>query len=270
MQPKISFIIPAHNEENYIGNCLDSILKEISRENYPAEIIVVDNNSSDKTKKIASGYPNVKVLNEPVLGKPRACQRGFLEAGGELICNIDADVIMPAGWLKAAAKEFGKNPGLVCLSGPHKFYDTSKSFRLLNSYYNLAIYATYLSVRHILKIGSVTQGGNFIARKEALKKIGGFNHHFNFYGDDADIAARLHKIGDVKFTLKLPVESSARRLAKEGVFLIAFRYTFEYFWVVLFDEPFHKDYKVNNRFSKNQRLKMELFKKPSALSKTSK
>lgn len=176
---------------------------------------------------------------------------------------------MPAGWIKVVTKEFKKNPELVCLSGPHKFYDTPKSFRLLNSSYNLAIYATYISVRHILKIGSVTQGGNFIAKREALEKIGGFNHRFNFYGDDTDIAARLHKIGDVKFTLNLPVESSGRRLAKEGVLNIAFRYSLEYFWVVLFDKPLHKTYKVDNRFNKNQQLKMAFFKKPRATSKTS-
>lgn len=272
MRPKISFIIPAHNEENYIGNCLDFILKEISRENYPAEIIVVDNNSSDKTKEIASRYPNVKIVSEPIMGITRARQRGFLESHGKLICNIDADIKIPPGWLKTVLKEFKKDPKLVCLSGPNKFYDMPKSFRLLVGYYNLAMYATYIGMSQVLKIGSVAQGGNFIVKKEALEKIGGFNHHFNFYGEDTDIATRLHKIGYVKFTLKLPSQTSGRRFVKEGIIPIAFRYTVEYFWVNLFNEPFHKDYykEVGSGTDKKQRSKLNLFKKRLKILKTKK
>ena len=255
-KPKISFVIPAHNEENYIGNCLDSVLKEISRENLPAEIIVVNNNSSDNTKKIVSAYPNVKLANEPVMGVPRARQRGFLESQAPLVCFIDADTKMPSGWLKTAIKEFAKNPELVCLSGPQKFYDTSKLMIPAIKYYHLMMYTTYLIMRHMLRITSMIQGGNFIVRRDALLKIGGFSHHFDFYGEETDTAVRLHKIGDVKFSLRLPIESSARRFAKEGFAVISWCYAVEYFWVIMFKKPFHKEYIADIRFNPNQKFKM--------------
>ena len=58
-EPTISLIIPAYNEEKYIGQCLDSAIKNSNGKFF--EVIVVDNASKDNTSKIASSYPNVKV-----------------------------------------------------------------------------------------------------------------------------------------------------------------------------------------------------------------
>jgi glycosyltransferase involved in cell wall biosynthesis len=60
--PTISLIIPAYNEEKYISTCLDYAIKNSNGK--LLEIIVVDNASTDNTKKIASNYPNVRVVYE--------------------------------------------------------------------------------------------------------------------------------------------------------------------------------------------------------------
>ena len=74
-----------------------------------------------------------------------------------------------------------------------------------------------------------------------MEKLGGYTVDPEiFYGEDTDVARRLNKVGKVKFTFKLPIKSSGRRLAKEGGLTIALRYSINYFWIILFQRPFTK------------------------------
>jgi hypothetical protein len=100
------------------------------------------------------------------------------------------------------------------------------------------IFGTYLLNRFVLRSGSLAQGGNFICRREALERIGGFDTSIQFYGEDTDIAQRLYRLGNVKFTFRLPILASGRRLAVEGVLLTGLRYSLNYLWIVLFQRPF--------------------------------
>src|ERR1035437_1050948 len=110
--PKISLIIPAYNEEKYIGECLDYVFK--NSDNKFFEIIVIDNKSTDKTGEIARKYKNVKVIYEERKGLTRARQRGFEEAQGDILAYIDADTHMPKGWAQMIISEFEKNNNIVC------------------------------------------------------------------------------------------------------------------------------------------------------------
>ena len=103
---KISFVIPAHNEEDRIGACLEAIQTEIVRTIDPAtgqpvatEVLVVNNVSTDKTKEIALQYAGVRVVDEHNKGLVWARQGGHVASTGELVANIDADVLVPQGWL---------------------------------------------------------------------------------------------------------------------------------------------------------------------------
>ena len=95
--PKVSIILPARNEEEFIGKCLDSLIEQ-DYTNY--EIIVVDDSSDDATGKIISEYAkkNSKII--PVsaqikpdgwMGKNWACMEGYKKATGELLLFTDAD-----------------------------------------------------------------------------------------------------------------------------------------------------------------------------------
>ncbi|MBI2623072.1 MAG: glycosyltransferase family 2 protein [Candidatus Liptonbacteria bacterium] len=234
----ISFVIPAHNEEMSVSACIASIKAELARTPVPAEIIVVNNASTDGTKAVALEHPGVTVVDEPVKGLPRARHAGFRKATGELIANIDADTRLPARWLEKTLREFEKSPKLVALSGPYIYYDLPRRVRAaIAAFYGLA-YFLYALNRYVLRVGSLIQGGNFVARRRALEAIGGYDTNILFYGEDTDIARRLHKIGPVKFTLSFPVYSSGRRLAREGVVAIGLRYTVNYFWVTFLKKPF--------------------------------
>src|SRR5215471_6240133 len=109
----ISFVVPAFNEEALIASCLAAIRAEVARTGCAAEIIVVDNNSSDGTRRIASSIPGVVVVDEPQRGLVQARQAGCSAANGELIANIDADTMLTEGWLHRALTEFSRCPDLA-------------------------------------------------------------------------------------------------------------------------------------------------------------
>lgn len=245
----ISFVIPAYNEEGFIDKCLSSVEEEIKRSQVGSEIIVVDNSSTDKTREIVSKFKKVKIISETKRGLTFARQAGFLSSRGELIANIDADTILPKGWIECVLDEFSKNKNLIALSGPQIYYDVSRKILIYQKIFYKIAYLTYLFNKYILNKSSMLQGGNFVVRRDALEKIGGFNTNILFWGEDTDIAKRLHKFGDVKFTFKLPIYSSGRRLIKEGVFKTAWRYTLNYFYIIFFDKPFHKDIFISQKSS---------------------
>ncbi len=236
---KVSFVIPAHNEEKYIGKCLDSVFREIG--NDPSfEVIVVDNNSSDRTKEVVAHYPRAILVHEPKLGANSARQAGFLKAGGDLIANVDADTILPPHWIQNALKEFAGSKKLVCISGPFVYYDLPKKIRALVKIFYSVGFLVYAINRFILRNTSMIQGGNYVVKRSALEKIGGHNTNITFYGDDTDLANRLSGVGKVKFTFHFPIYSSGRRLATEGTFTMGIRYGINYFWTAFFGKPFHQ------------------------------
>ncbi len=196
----VSFVVPAYNEEALIGSCLAAITAEVSRTRCRAEIIVVNNGSTDGTSRIASAIPGVKIIDEPQKGLVQARRAGCLAATGELIANIDADTVLAEGWLETALAEFAGSPNLVALSGPFVHYDLPIAPQLIASAFYRCAHIVHLLSGLVTGAGSVMQGGNFIVTKKALEAAGGFNPDFQFYGEDAELARRLGKVGAVKFT----------------------------------------------------------------------
>ena len=239
---KISFVVPAYNEQALLARSLNAIRDEIIRAGQrlgeDAEIIVVNNASTDETAAVAAAIAGVTVVEEPRKGLVQARWAGFEASSGELVANIDADTVIPAGWLTEALRQFERGKSLVGLSGPYVYYGVPRRVNLVvGAYYRLA-YTAYLFNRFVLNVGSMLQGGNFIVRRDAMLKLGSPSHRFSFYGEDTDMARRLSKVGGVKFTFRLPAASSGRRLAGEGVFSIGLRYTMNFFWATFRQKPF--------------------------------
>lgn len=233
---KLSVIVPAFNEEKYIGRCLESIIEEAGDDVY--EIIVVDNASTDRTSQIAKKYKGVKVVRENRKGLTKARQAGFLAAKGDILAYIDADSIVNRGWFHRVRKEFEKNPKLVCLSSPYSLYDASKWKRVATwAYWNLLGYPIYKFL-----IQYMVQGTNIAIKRSVLLKIGGFDESIEFYGEDTDIARRLNRIGKVKFLRRPLVASSARRMDAEGWLKMGFKYGFNFISEIVLRKPLDKQY----------------------------
>jgi len=238
----LAFVIPAYNEELLIADCLKSIIRETENSGARVEIIVVNNASTDKTGEIARSFPQVIVVDESKKGLVHARHAGFEASSSELVANIDADTQLPKGWIRTVITTFEKCPDLVALSGPYVYHDMAWYNRaLVRGFYYFA-YLAYLLNRFVFRIGSMIQGGNFVFKRSAWNKAGGFDRSIAFYGEDTDVAIRLHKVGQVKWTFKLPMYTSGRRLEEEGVFKTAGIYTLNYLWVTFFGKPYTKNY----------------------------
>ncbi|WP_425418912.1 glycosyltransferase family 2 protein [Oricola indica] len=240
---KLSFVIPAFNEQDFIGPCLESVMRELAAVECEAEVIVVNNASTDDTRERALAVPGVKVVDEPRKGIVRARQAGYVAARGELIANIDSDTRLPEGWIKTVLREFERDPDLAALSGPLIYYDMSRIGRLMVRSFYAVGYLVYLVMHHVLHAGAMIQGGNFIVRRDVLDKIGGYDTTIEFYGEDTDVARRVSREGRVKWTFRLPIYSSARRMKGEGLVTVGLRYAINYVWVAVRGRPFTKDYK---------------------------
>ncbi len=98
MNPFLSIIIPAHNEQNRLPGTLEQIFHFLEQQSYPSEVIVVENESADTTLAIAQQFAkqhaNMRVLQSQK-GKGAAVQHGMLNAKGEYRFMCDADLSMP-------------------------------------------------------------------------------------------------------------------------------------------------------------------------------
>jgi len=233
----LSVIIPAYNEEAYIGPCLDSVLQNAIGRFH--EIIVVNNASTDRTYEVARARRDVRVVHEKQKGICFARQRGFEEATGEILAYIDADTRLPANWALIAERTFQNRPNLACLSGPYRYYDGPEAKRWVLNWFSRSV----VPIGNWL-FGYMVVGGNFIATKRAIKEAGGFDKTINFFGEDLDLGRRLHRVGQMAYRSDFFVWSSGRRFYAEGLFKTSLVYLINSLCVVFFRKPFstsHRD-----------------------------
>ena len=189
MKPAISVIINTKNEENNIRNCLQSLADQ----SYPLEnleIIVVDNNSTDKTRKIIEKFKggnallDLKIFNQ---GPERSVQKNFgvRQSRGEYFIHLDADMTLGREVIAECANKIAKNSRIVALYIPeivlgNRFFSRVRRFE--RSFCN----------------GTVIDGLRFIKKNEFIK-AGGFDE--NLYAcEDWDLDKRLKKLGETDIT----------------------------------------------------------------------
>ncbi len=200
---RISVVVPAHNEENYIGRCLEALTHQTHP---PHEIIVVDNHSSDRTVSVVGRYPGVSVVTEPRVGLPYARECGFDHATGDVIARCDADCVLPPDWIARIHAAFSTTP-CDALTGPI-MYEEAPSV----SY--LAVWV-YIGVMYALQHRSHTLiGPNFAITATMWKRV----RHMVCVDDpnvheDQDLALHISAIGGtVKVDRHVTVHTSGRRV----------------------------------------------------------
>lgn len=225
----ISLVIPAYNEAAYIGPCLDSAIANTHGK--LQQIIVVDNASTDNTAGIARERPGVTVIREDRKGTGHARQTGLEHATGDIVVYIDADTQVPEGWVEKIERAFA-DPEVVLLSGPYRYYDIVWYKRwLLNSLWWISAPATSAAV------GFMALGGNMAMKRTVLQSVG-FDRSIAFFGDDTDIARRMHKAGKTLWRMSFYINTSARRFQQMGIVRTNALYVANYLWPVIFHRPF--------------------------------
>jgi glycosyltransferase involved in cell wall biosynthesis len=214
MSQRIAAIVCAHNEERFLADCLTSLLAQTRP---PDEIIVIDNASSDATGLVARGVIGVRVVDEPRKGLVVARETARRVASADILAYVDADCRMPREWLERVERRFEGHPGVVAVTGPYRFYDWDWLGRtLVRAYDYLVAPPTHLIVHYLLGIGAILYGGNFAVRREALRRIGGFDVTIDFHGEDTNIGRRLTPLGLIILADDCWVWTSARRYRAMG------------------------------------------------------
>ena len=123
--PLVTVVIPAYNEEDNIIRTIDSLSR--TKTQYPFEILVVDNNSSDRTQEILNKL-SVRSVFQPVQGWGAARQKGVDEARGKYILTGDADCLYPAAWVELMTKKLLEKD-VACVYGRFSYVASGKTPR---------------------------------------------------------------------------------------------------------------------------------------------
>jgi glycosyltransferase involved in cell wall biosynthesis len=109
----ISIVIPAYNEERHLKACLDAIVAQTAA---PDDVVVVDNNSTDRTAAIAAEYPFVRVIKESRQGRGYARTAGFNAVTTDVIGRIDADSVIAPNWIERVLADM-QDTSVAALTG---------------------------------------------------------------------------------------------------------------------------------------------------------
>ncbi len=203
---KISIVVPAFNEERLISGCLEAIdtaLNAHAAHGFEAEVIVVDNNSTDSTAELAR-KAGAQVCFEPVNRIGRARNAGAEQASGEWLIFVDADSwLNPA--LLADIYRLIKSGTAVGCGSRMRMDDLPWWGRLLM--------ATWTAISILCRWAS---GALFVCRADAFREVGGFSENL-YASEEIDLSRRLKKWGRERglkfFILRAhPLHTSSRKL----------------------------------------------------------
>jgi glycosyltransferase involved in cell wall biosynthesis len=222
MEIPVSVIIPAYNEEAYIGRLL-ACLKQQTYKNF--EILVVDNNSTDKTADIAKSF-GARVVEETTQGMIAARERGFTEATGEIILRTDADTLVPPHWVETFYKAFKNHPDVVGIGGnltlPIPFG------KLIINWYN---FLCRLALGH-----PQLNGPNMAIKKSIWKTINVCRDDTKVH-EDIDLSIHMAKKGKILFLPDMYVTYSMRRFKKSFFFTLG-EYSFRQLRTIVYHKFF--------------------------------
>jgi len=193
-QPAVSVVVPVRNGEATIGRLLDSLL-EVDYDRGKVEVIVVDGNSTDRTREIVAKYP-VKLLTEEGRGLNAARNTGIRNGGGEIIAFTDSDCLVPSNWIRKIAENF-RNPQVGCVGGNVKGYGDD----LLSRYADNSLMHVMRSFKERVVLGMIKlffnypAGCNMAFRRSFIEEVGYFNEALMYGADDIELVERVGKAG---------------------------------------------------------------------------
>ncbi|MCF7861453.1 glycosyltransferase [Candidatus Woesearchaeota archaeon] len=206
---KISIIIPALNEEKYIGKLLTSISKQDFRD---YEVIVADAGSSDKTVEISRKL-GARIIKggSPAEGR----NNGAKVAKGEFLFFFDADVKLPPKFLSTAYEEIQES-----------FLDlaTCRFVPISNMHIDKVMHnLAFLTVKLGRFYNPHAPGFCIFITKRLFDKVEGFNDEL-MLGEDHDLVKRASVYRPIGILENTHIYVSVRRLRKEGRFTLVKKY----------------------------------------------
>lgn len=202
----ISIIIPAYNEERLIGQCLQSVTEAVAANRafgFTHEIIVVDNNSTDNTARLAK-QAGARVIFEPINHIARARSTGAAAASGDWLIFLDADCVLSTELvtdifqLIKAGKHVGAGSTMLMPGQPWW------ANAILKLWTRLSVLFGWMA------------GALMVCNSTAFREIGGFNLDL-YAAEEIEFSQKLKKWGQthhLKLTILTahPLETSARKI----------------------------------------------------------
>ena len=197
LNTETSIIIAARNEEDNIASCLRALINQ----SYPTahmEIIVVDDNSEDKTRQIVQKfceqYQFIKLITldekKGEHGKKMAIKKAIQLAKGELIFTTDADCVMGMDWLRIMVS-FQKKTNLEMIVAPVCFNREKKIFEKLQTLEFMALMASGAGALHFNR-AILCNGANLMYTRRAFDAVNGFDKISD--GPSGDDVLLMYKI----------------------------------------------------------------------------
>ena len=187
--PKVSIVLPMYNSAADVAE----VLAELDRQSYrDREIILVDDGSTDQTRKVAtdltSGRKDVTVVETNHGGASHARNAGVEKARGEIVFFAESDCVYDPMYLQRAVDSLASDPkaGAVCLTGAPLITRSTLATQCID---------IENKVQHqLLNQGKIKPFYAWVYRKEVLMELGGFDEKL-FQGEDKDLFSRVKKAG---------------------------------------------------------------------------
>lgn len=196
--PLISIVVCTHNRADLLADLLPTICEQIVSD-LAYEVIIVDNNSSDKTPIVggdfAARFSHTRYLVEPQQGLSHARNRGWQAARGRYVGYIDDDCRVPEGWLAVAA-DIVQSVEPTAFGGPYfAFFNQPKPAWFKETYESHVPY----SIAQFIDEPDKLHGGNLFVQRDALAIVGGFDPSFGMkgekiaYGEESMLLERIRQ-----------------------------------------------------------------------------
>jgi len=182
--PRASIVIPAYNAERLIARVLNACLAQ----DLTADVIVVDDGSSDRTSEIVRRYP-VQYVYQANQGPAQARNTGWRMARGDIICFTDSDCVPAPDWVSRLVERH-VSPQIAGVGGT---YDIANPGNLLATCVQEEIVQRHLGMpEYVDFLGSF----NVAYRRDVLEEVGGFDTSYqSASGEDNDLAYRVARRG---------------------------------------------------------------------------
>jgi cellulose synthase/poly-beta-1,6-N-acetylglucosamine synthase-like glycosyltransferase len=201
-QPKVSVIIPIHNEEKR----MEGLLRTMLEQNYPAQIIFIDDRSTDKSPALLSEFAKdaktrgidcriITLTENPGENhKQYALSKGISEADGDYFLFTDGDCEVPPEWISSMVSRIHDDK-TGAIIGPVFKKKQGKGFFSLYQCYDHAVRYNYLAGSIGLGAAGGGYGNNLIVSRKALEAAGGYDAIPPSPTEDAALISQIRKMG---------------------------------------------------------------------------